>query len=172
MNMKRILAMTLAAALCLGLTACGGKKGGSTKTPEELADAYTQAISAARDDETNEFLPVKTNADDAAEMEMAFTVLGFTAEDTRAYGVSLSLMNVRAYAIAAVMPAEGKEETVKTGLENYVETQKSSFEFYLEDQFEVAANAKLETLDDGTILLVMCEGQDEVFESIKAELEK
>lgn len=173
MKMKRVLSLCLSAALCLGLAACGGGKAPAAKTPQELADAYAQAITAARDDETNQYLPVMTNTGDmdATEREMLFAMLGFAPEDTQAYGVSLSLMNVRAYAIVAVTPAEGKEEDVKTGLENYVETQKSSFEFYLEDQFDIAANAKLETLDDGTLLLVMCEGQDAVFESVKAALE-
>lgn len=172
MNLKRILSLTLAAALCLGLTACSGKKGGSTKTPEELAEAYSQAITDARDTELNEAFAVTTNTtqDPPPYLDMSFATLGFTAEDTKAYAVSMSLMNVNAYAIVAAMPAEGKEETVKTGLENYVEAQKSSFEFYLEEQYEVASNAKLETLDDGTILLVMCEGQDAVFDQIVTKL--
>ncbi len=53
-----------------------------------------------------------------------------------------------------------------------MEAQKSSFEFNLEEQVDIAANATLETLDDGTLVLVMCQGQDEVFDSIKAALEK
>lgn len=168
--MKRIVALCL--ALCLMLCACGGKPQEEKKTPEELAQAYSQAITAARDEEMNQYFPVMTNTgeNDPTEQEMVFSVLGFTPEDVTAYGVSLSLMNVNAYAIAAVMPAEGKEETVKTGLENYVESQKSSFEFYLEDQFAIASGARVETLDDGTLLLVMTEDQDTVLESIKTSL--
>ena len=168
--MKRIVALCL--ALCLMLCACGGKPQEEKKTPEELAQAYSQAITAARDEEMNQYFPVMTNTgeNDPTEQEMVFSVLGFAPEDVTAYGVSLSLMNVNAYAIAAVMPAEGKEETVKTGLENYVESQKSSFEFYLEDQFAIASGARVETLDDGTLLLVMTEDQDTVLESIKTSL--
>lgn len=168
--MKRTIALCL--ALCLMLCACGEKPQEEKKTPEELAQAYSQAITAARDEEMNQYFPVMTNAgeNDPTEREMVFSVLGFAPEDVTAYGVSLSLMNVNAYAIAAVMPAEGKEETVKTGLENYVESQKSSFEFYLEDQFAIASGARVETLDDGTLLLVMTEDQDTVLESIKTSL--
>ena len=177
MKPKRLLSALLCAALCLSLTACAkGQEDSqpSAKTPEELAGAYTQAIQAARDEEMNQYFEVMTNTTEAdpTNQEMTFALLGFTPEDVEAYGISLSLMNVNAYAIVAAKPAEGKEDTVKIGLENYIETQKGNFEFYLEDQFDIAANAKLETLDDGTLLLVMCEGQDTVFDTIKAELEK
>lgn len=174
-TLKRILPLLLLAALTL--TACGSKQGQQQEnnaTPEERAAAYAAAITAARDDEMNEYFPIMTNADEteAADKELTFTMLGFAPEDAEAYAVSMSLMNVNAYAIVAVKPAEGKEETVKTGLENYVETQKASFEQYLEDQHEIASSAKLETLDDGSVLLVMCEGQDEIFDSIKSALTK
>lgn len=166
------LALTLALLLC----ACGPKQPQTSgKTPEEYAEAYTAAIEGARDDEMNEYFPVHTNKDGfptEVDEEMTFSLLGFAEEDTDAYGISLSLMNVSAYAIVAVKPAEGKEETVKTGLENYVESQKASFEHYLEDQFEVASSAKLDKLDDGTLLLVMAEGQEEVFDAIKGALSK
>lgn len=175
-TMKRALPLLL--ALALTLSACAKKedtKPGADKTPEEYAAAYSEAIQAARNDEMNEYFPVVTNENgfpDATEEEMTFALLGFTAEDVDAYAVSLSLMNVNAYAIVAAKPAQGKEETVKTGLENYVEAQKASFENYLEDQHEIASSAKVETLDDGTVLLVMSEGQDEIFKSIKDTLAK
>lgn len=171
--MKRIVPMLL--ALTLLLSACGPKEGTqqTAKTPEELAQAYQDAINAARDEEMNGYFPVVTNASesDPTEREMTFAMLGFAPEDVTAYGVSLSLMNVNAYAIVAAMPAEGKEDTVKKGLESYVEAQKQSFEFYLEDQYDIASSAKLDKLSDGTYLLVMSEDQDAVFESIKTALE-
>lgn len=165
--MKRALPLLL--ALCLLLSACGAK-GGQSKTPEELTTAYTEAINAARDAELNEHFPVRSDMDDAL-MEMTMTVLGLTQEDVSAVGIAMSLANVQAYTVAAIMPAEGKEDAVQKGLEGYMETQKASFEFYLEDQYQIASNAKLEQLKDGTFLLVMCEGQDKVFDSVKAALE-
>lgn len=167
--MKRIVPLFL--CLALALSACGGeKKEQSGKTPEELTAAYAEAITAARSQEENRDFPLITDPEDQ-DAELVFTVLGLTPEDLEAFAMAVSLRNVQAYCVAALKPAEGKEDTVKQGLENYIETQKSSFEFYLEDQFEVAAAAKLEQLEDGTCLLVMCPGQDEVFESVKAALE-
>lgn len=173
--MKRILPLLLALSLLLSACTANPKAPdeGKKLSPEEWATAYTAAIQGARDDEMNEAFPVNTSTADfgnEAIEDMTFTVLGFTKEDTECYAVSMSLMIVSAYAIVAVRPAEGKEETVKTGLENYIDAQKASFENYLEDQHEIAASAKLDTLDDGTILLVMCEGQDTVFDSIKSAL--
>lgn len=169
--MKRILPLFL--ALTLLLSGCAKEnKPAPDKTPEELAQAYTDAITAARDEELNEAFAVmtNTNTDDFPMSEMTFTMLGFSPEDLQAYGISLSLMNVSAYAIVAAKPAEGKDETVKKGLEDYVEAQKGSFEHYLEDQYTIASSAKLDKLADGTYLLVMCEDQDAVFSSVKTAL--
>ena len=172
MKKTRILSLLLVAAMCLALCACAGEKTPDADPSQDPVERdYVQIITDARGEgETTPIMTTDTE-DDPTEKEMTFALLGFTPEDTEGYGVSISLMNVRAYAIVAVKPAEGKEDTVREGLENYIEAQKGSFEFYLEDQYEIASNAKLETLDDGTMVLVMCEGQDGVFESIKAALE-
>ena len=52
-----------------------------------------------------------------------------------------------------------------------IDLQLQNFEFYLADQYDVAKAAKLETLSDGTILMVMCEGSDTVFNAIKTAIE-
>ena len=72
--------------------------------------------------------------------------------------------------MAAILPAEGKSEEILEGVNAFVEQQKQSFEQYLVDQYEIANAAKVETLDDGTILLVMCEDQDTVLDAIKTSL--
>ena len=177
--MKRNLSLLLAAALFLSLTACGvggdspsAQPSQASKTPEELAEAYTQAIEAARDDELDQVYPVMTNASqaDPTEREMLFILLGVAPEDMSAYAMAVSLRNVNAYAVVAIMPAPDKEEDVKTALEGYIDSQKQAFERYLEDQYQIAADAKLDTLADGTVLLVMCEGQDEIFHQIETKL--
>ena len=98
--------------------------------------------------------------------------LGLLVDDMKAFGISASAMNVKAYGIAAVMPAEGKADTVTPALQGYIVNQKASFEQYLVDQYEVASNAKLETLEDGTVLMVMCENQDTVFDAIAAAIQE
>ena len=60
---------------------------------------------------------------------------------------------------------------VREALQGYVDRQRSSFEFYLPDQYQVAQDARLETLEGGTVLLVMCQDADQVLEAIRSDLE-
>ena len=82
------------------------------------------------------------------------------------FAISVSLMNVKAYGIAVIKPAQDSEDTVKEGLQGFIDQQQQNFQMYLPDQYEVAKNARLETLEDGTVVMVMCEDQDTVFDSI------
>lgn len=169
--MKKTLPLLLSAALLLaGLTACADKPVQETeRTPEEWTTLYSDAITAGRSEEENEYYPVMTSNEDDL-FTMTLETMGLTEEDMTAFAISASMMNVQAYAVAAVKPAEGREETVTSALQTYVDNTKASFEFYLPGPFEVASNARLETLEDGTVLLVMCEDQDTVFDSISAQI--
>ena len=166
--MKKILTLVLALALAVtALAGCSGKSGSanSDKTPEELSELYSSAITE-HGGEMVEYNPVFTEVKEDDMSAIILENLGLLVEDMKAFAVSSSVMNVQAYGIAAVMPAEGKAETVTDALQSYIDAQKASFEQYLADQYEVANRAKLETLEDGTILMVMCEDQDTVFDAI------
>ena len=170
--MKRMLTFALALALAVtALTGCAGKESaaGSDKTPEELSELYSTAITE-NGGEMVEYNPVFTEVSEDDMSAMILQNLGLLVEDMKAFGISASVMNVKAYGIAAVMPAEGKTETVKDALQGYIDAQKTSFEQYLVDQYEVANSAKLETLEDGTVVMVMCEDQDTVFDAISAAI--
>ena len=199
MKLKKITALMLALVLVLGAFAgCSGNKDASpspdtestapessapeSETPEssepedsagfdaELSQTYADAITSSRSDEDNEYNGVVSSPDDES-AQMLLDVLGLSADDMDAFAVSVSVMNVKAYGIAVVKPAEGKEDTVKNSLQNFIDGQKQSFEHYLVDQYEVASSAKLEVLDDGTVVLVMCEDSDTVFDNIVKALE-
>lgn len=168
--MKKMIAL-LAAALTLTavLTACGQKQ--ESRTPEELTQVYADVLTE-NGGEMVEYNPVISKVDSEDPVSaMILESMGLKEEDMTAFGVSGSMMNVKAYGIAAVMPAEGKEEAVKEGLQGFIDRQKSSFETYLADQYAVAESARLETLEDGTVLMVMCEDQDTVFDGIRAAIE-
>ena len=172
--MKKILTLALALALtATALVGCAGKNGGtgSDKTPEELSQLYSDAITE-NGGEMVEYNPVFTEIKEDDMSSMILENLGLLVDDMKAFGISASAMNVKAYGIAAVMPAEGKTDTVTQALQGYIDNQKASFEQYLVDQYEVASNAKLETLEDGTVLMVMCENQDTVFDAIAAAIQE
>lgn len=155
----------------LTLSACTSKKQEPTLSPDEREDLYETAITAARSEEINKAFPLIDDADD--DMSAAvFELLGITAADMTAYAISLSLMNVKAYALAAIYPAVGKENAVLDGLRAFVDKQVEAFDQYLIDQYEIAVNTRLETLEDGTILLVMGENQDSIFDAIKDIIER
>ena len=190
--MKKIIAATLCIAMCLALlSACctqnqtdpsdepitsqepsdipeASDTPEDTDTPEESTSALADAITAARSDEENEAYAVMSDKD--AIEDMYYTSVGFTAADVDEIAMSISLINVKAYGIVVVKPAEGCEETVKAGLRSFIDTQCKNFENYLADQYEIAKNAKLETLEDGTIVMVICENADTVYESIVSAL--
>ena len=153
MKLQRTLPLLLLLALLAG---CGTSSQPSALTAEERTQLYQTAIESARDAEMNDVI---------------FELLGVTAADMSAFALSVSPMNIKAYGIAAIYPAAGKSDAVLEGLNAFIDRQKQSFEQYLADQYEIAGNARLETLEDGTILLVMCEDQDAVFDAIRDTIE-
>lgn len=169
--MKKTLTSLLAFLLTLtALTGCAGKSAGNGRTPAELTELYADAITE-HGGEMVTYNPVISQAGEDEMAAMMLEMLGLKEEDMQAFGISMSLMNVKAYGIVAAMPAEGKTDVVKDALQNFIDNQQQSFETYLADQYEVAKNAKLETLKDGTVLMVMCEDSDTVVENIKRAIE-
>ena len=138
------------------------------ETEAPATSALADAITSARTDEENEAYPVFS--DKAAIEDAYYQVVGFTAADVDDIAMSVSLINVKAYGIVIAKPAEGCADTVKAGLQAFIDNQCASFETYLADQYEIAKNAKLETLDDGTIVMVMCANADAVYDAIVAAL--
>lgn len=162
-----LAALLLSAALtgCAG----GGQAEKTPLTPAERTALYKTAIESARDQEMNEAVPVITaETDDLA--DFILPMAGISGENAAAYALAISPMNIRAYGIAAVLPAAGKEEEVLEGLNGFLDTQQQNFEQYLPDQYEIAKSARLETLEDGTVVMVLCEGQDAVYDSMVESL--
>lgn len=167
--MKRMIGWSLAALLVFSLAGCAKPADKPQLSSEERTTLYQTAIENARDAETNEYNPIATDPDSLG--PFALDLLGVSLEDLNSYAISVSAMNIRAYGIAAIYPAAGKSEVVLEGLHSFVDAQKRNFDQYLADQYDIASNARVETLEDGTLLLVMCENQDAVFDSIKDAIE-
>ena len=160
--MKQRILFPLLLSLLL-LTACGSAPAAAEYSPEDLS----AAIEAARDAEENQAIPVLTSFED----DYIFSLLGLTEADVSVCAVAVSPMNVRAYGIALVVPADGKAEAVQAGLQGFIDLQQQNFEHYLPDQYDIAKRAVLETLPGGAVLLVMCEDSDGVAERIRTALQ-
>lgn len=190
----RILALFL--ALCFVLAGCsspassgaGGTAAGDSAGDQASAgQRYAFAIRDARDPEDNEYSEIVSgdagsdpfyavNPNDVPDEEsagmisMMLQILGVDPASLDAYAFSISLMNVRAYAIGVFKPADGKSDEVMAALEEYVSLQQQSFEQYLEDQYTVAKGALLRTLPGGEIVLVMSEGASDIMSSLEEAL--
>ena len=105
----------------------------------------------------------------ALSSQMIFDTLGFAPEDIEAGALSVSLINVRAYGMAVIKPAAGKEEAVLSGCQNFVALQQKSFETYLQDPYAIAKNAKCENLN-GYVVMVMGENSDAIYQAISDAL--
>ena len=92
--------------------------------------------------------------------------MGLEIADMEKYALSVSLMNVKSYGIAIIQPAEGSSEKVETALQNFIQTQQAAQEFYLQDQYEIAKDARLTQAADGSWVMVMCEDATAVNDSI------
>lgn len=160
--MKRLLSVLLVVLL---FTVGCSKTGGKQLTPEEMTTLYKTAIEGARTAQENEGTPVITTADDEM-AEMVFPLIGFKPEYAQAYAISVSPWNISAYGIAVITPKEDQKQAVLDGLNAFVENQRKAFENYLPEGYENAKNAKVTTLDDGTVILVMCPNQDDILKKI------
>lgn len=170
--MKRSLSAILA-LLCLGgaLSACSSQEPEKAPlTAQERTQLYQTAIEEAAGPNANSFVEIVTSPqDDMA--EMVLMMLGLEEEDMSAFALAISPVNVQAYGIAAIYPAQGKEDDVLEALNGFIDNQKESFQQYLEEEYETASNTRLETLEDGTILMVMVKDQDTVFDAIRDAVE-
>lgn len=178
--MKRLCALGLVLLLAAGLAACGDP---ADTGPKDLP----AVLSAARPAADNESYPVFTLKGDAfgvtgpfadqleaedvtAQASIALQMLGLTTEDVEEAAFSVSLMNVQSYAIVIVQPAQNRTGAVKDALQSYIDGQKAAQQNYLADQYAIAKAARLESLKTGQVVLVMRDGQNEVFNAIQNAL--
>ena len=191
MKLKRIFAALLAGAALLALVGCGTS--GSTGKPASSAAStpkdYTQILHDARSAEDNEYYMIFTKGadgkytaqygyskdyeadqlhDEIANMMMPMLNLeDGMAED---FAASLSTMMVQSYGVAIVKPAEGKTQEVVDAMDAYIQNQQQTMEHYLEDQYQIAAAAKVATVPTGEVVMVCCENSDAVMNAIKTAL--
>ena len=184
--MKRIAALFAVCLLAFGLTACSGSSTSAANyTTQQLVDAVTDS----RTQDMNDAYPVFTlengtinaTGSTAGELtgdqiktqgQLSLDMLGLSQEDVTQAAFSVSLMNVQSYGVGVFLPSEGRTEAVKTALEGFVQAQQAAQQNYLADQYAIAKAAQIKTLKNGAVVLVMCQDQNTVLESMEQALEQ
>ena len=172
--MKRFLILCLSLFLLAGLVGCkdiafSRSSPSPAQSPSALTTRYQRAITAIQSESENESASLITSSDDA-NASTIFRLLGVTADDMTAYALRIPPSSDRAYGIALIKPAAGHEGIVEEGLKKYRHDLSDSFMDRQVDQYEIARSAKIERLDDDTMLFVMCREPDNVAAAIKRSL--
>ena len=186
--MKRIIACLMAGVMLLALVGCGGS-GSSGSASSAAKKDYTQILHDARSDEDNKYEMIFTKGEDGKFTAQYGYSASYPADDLNdeiqnmllplldlpegSYtdlAASLSAMMVQSYGVAIVKPAEGKTQEVVDAMDAYIQNQQQTMEHYLEDQYQIAASAKVATVPTGEVVMVCCENSDAVMNAIKTAL--
>ena len=183
--MKRIIAALLAGLCLFALVGCSAGSKADSAAPKD----YSQIIHDARTDEDNEYDMIFTKGEDGKFTAQYGYSASYPADDLNdeiqnmllplldlpegSYtdlAASLSAMMVQSYGVAIVKPAEGKTQEVVDAMDAYIQNQQQTMEHYLEDQYQIAAAAKVATVPTGEVVMVCCENSDAVMNAIKTAL--
>ena len=183
--MKKFIAALLAGLTLFTLVGCSGGSKANSSTPKD----YSQIIHDARSDEDNEYDMIFTKGEDGKFTAQYGYSASYPADDLNdeiqnmllplldlpegSYtdlAASLSAMMVQSYGVAIVKPAEGKTQEVVDAMDAYIQNQQQTMEHYLEDQYQIAASAKVATVPTGEVVMVCCENSDAVMNAIKTAL--
>lgn len=162
--MKRLLSAIIAAALMLTMLAACSSNSGSNLTSDNLA----KIINENGNEMTGSNPAIALDSEDA-NLNNLFEWNEWDKANFETGAFSFSLMNVQAYTIAIVKPADGKKDAVLKYFSDYQALQESNFNMYLEDQYEIAKSAVTEEVN-GYIVFVMAENADSIAANIKAKL--
>lgn len=187
-RVKKFSSLLLAAMLVFAFTACNAAPSSSEPAPAPEPKDYTNILLSAREKEINDALaiigkqdgdvtfthnPYEANAEQIkTNVDMTLDVLGLAPEQLDDLGLSVSLMSPSVYCVAIIKPTDGNETAVLEALDQYWKLQQQTYETYLPNLYEIAKDAKLEVLQSGEILFVMCENADAMTATLKEELAK
>ena len=183
--MKRLIAALLAGLTLFALVGCSAGSKADSAAPKD----YSQILHDARTDEENEYDMIFTKGEDGKFTAQYGYSASYPADDLNdeiqnmllplldlpegSYtdlAASLSSMMVQSYGVAIIKPAEGKTQEVVDAMDAYIQNQQQTMEHYLEDQYQIAAAARVATVPTGEVVMVCCENSDAVMNAIKTAL--
>lgn len=137
---------------------------------EALKNKLMQIISNNRNAELNSTVGIVDSNDDQG-AEITFEMLGIDEKDMSEYAISLSPMNINAYCVAIVKPADGKKDVIKEAFETYKSSQEEAFEQYLQEQYKIAQDVVITEVGD-YIVFAMCEDSTTFRDNVVSALKK
>ncbi len=150
--MRRVGMMLLALALCLGLTACGGKEEGEV-TNLDAAAAAQAFVDGGCFSETLEQLDR-----DTAFRLYGLEQAGLTEENVLDCAVWLSAGATAEEVAVLVLDSEQSAETARDALEAHVDSQKESYRDYLPAEMPKLEDAQLTVYGNSVVLVVPAQG--------------
>lgn len=165
--MKKLFSLLLVALMGVSiLAACGGSS--SSAATGSTAD-YKTIIENSRSDDLR--IPIVTSVEEDTEQNLnLIEFMGLDASHMQRFAISTSVIVVQAYSVSIILPAPGHADDIIAALNAFTEAQKKAFDGYLQPQYEIASNAKIETAPTGEIIYVMSENADEVMQFVKDSL--
>ena len=145
--MKKLISLVLAAAMVLGLSACGGseKASGPDFQVQDAMDAMLE----------------RAGADDmmALSEEDMLDFYGIRSEDMEQFAAAVTSAGISAKEIVLVKAAgEDAAQRVQEQLNKRVSNRMAEFENYLPDQFDIAANHS-QVRRDGVYVSLIISGE-------------
>ncbi len=156
---------------------------------ETATSAYATIISEARTDEESEaFMVIYPDGNGgyaaidgySADYEPQYLtedvtnfmapMLGFDLALAEDFAFSISTMMTQSYGYAIVMPTEGNTDAVVAGLESFITQQRTSFQNYLPDQYEIASAATVTVAPTGEVILACGPDSASILADIEASL--
>lgn len=157
----RLLSLVL--ALLLVCTGCSSRPSRNDAPRQDYAAILEQFLPSSSG------LPILT--DSSQDAYGVLELYELTDQLMQQYAITLSPSNNTPYALAIILPAAGQQQPLLEKLQALIEQKQLVYRDYLPKQYAIAADAKLETMDTGEVVLAMCPDSDEVMEEIRQELE-
>lgn len=160
--MKKWICVLLASLLLVGtLAACG------SKNIEPSNRDYAEVLTEVQGDTAG---PNIISSVDDPMFETIPSFMGLAAKDMDRFAISVSMINVQAYCLAIILPAEGQAETVIDALKAFQSQMEKSFENYTPDQYAIAKAAIIKQLPSGEILFAMSEDAPDMISRMEKAL--
>lgn len=128
-------------------------------------DLLRYVIEQSRSEERNEAFDIFSGEEAVKWMNM----YGLSVDFVEACAVSYPMINVSAYTAAILKPTSNGEDPALEMLNTYKESRMLSFEHYLEEQYDIAAAARIFT-EGPYICLVMADDVEAEEQSIRSLL--